>query len=173
MRLTDKTGLVLCLWKSTWCDFVQQRHHHYFFNMFPVYVSLICCTTYTLNLCVHLVLYNSPSIIRPCFNASLPSSIYSSALIPRSISQLLFHLQAPTWRRGHSQRSSHSLWCSTVKNCVRTVCILSCPRFLPCTVDISGRFSVRVLWHSPRFVAACLLFCSRGIWGRCAREHGI
>jgi len=137
-----------------------------FINMFTVYASLICFNTCILNLCVHLILCGSPSIICPCFNASLPSLIYSSTLILRSISQLAFHLPAPTLHCGHSQQSSNLLRLSTA-------CIVYYPKFLPCTVDISGHFFVHVLWHLPRFVAACLLSCSPGIWGRCARVRGI
>lgn len=47
------------------------------------------------NLCVHLVLCSSPSIICPRSHASQPSLIYSSTMIPPSISQPSFHLHTP------------------------------------------------------------------------------
>ncbi len=53
------------------------------------------CSTCTLNLCVHLLLRGSPSIICPCSHAPKRSLIYLSTMIPPSISQPSLHLHPP------------------------------------------------------------------------------
>ena len=60
-----------------------QQWHHYFSNMFTV----CCCSTCTLNLSTHLLLYSSPIYHPLCALVLLFIDFFSSALFPSSISQ--------------------------------------------------------------------------------------
>lgn len=164
MRLHDKTRLVL--WLAGRCQWVYQiwfcaAHmaiifqrglplpHVLFFFFTSVHPS--CSLQRSIH---HLQLLQ-------CFLTFIDSFIYTDNTLHQSNPFLFTDTVAAFRSPLPKMLETKSLW---------RVSFISVS---PCTWGISGRFSVRAQWRSPRYVAACLLSCSRGIWARRAKVRGI